>query len=183
MTLKSVCNVLSCKAQAMDIVFLIAEPMVVLQPLCDLLERWQYQEDQSRYFVSCLAQLTVQGESHPVYDEFGSILLLILAFRYQFTLQESDLGITSSDLFLRTYFRNIRTPKRIEDLTESETQSLGCWVKSLFETEGISDELMSKCPPKDFYLLVPTLFDQSLKASQAGILSLDTIKSGFECMF
>ena len=40
---------------------------------------------------------------------------------------------------------------------------------------------MSTCSPKDFHLLVATLFDQSLRACEAGILGLDTLKGGFEC--
>ena len=40
---------------------------------------------------------------------------------------------------------------------------------------------MSTCTPKEFYMLVPTLFDQSLKAYQTGMLALDTVKSGLEC--
>ena len=48
MTLKNVCNTLSCKISSMDIILLFAEPAVVLQPLCSLLENWQLQEDQSK---------------------------------------------------------------------------------------------------------------------------------------
>ena len=79
------------------------------------------------------------------------------------------------------YFQGARTPRRPTDLTELERQRLGGWIKGLYEAGAISDELMSTCTPKDFYLLVPTLFDQSLKAYQAGILALDTVKSGLQC--
>ena len=108
-------------------------------------------------------------------------MLFVLAFRHRFTLQESDLGVAFPDSFLRSYFREGRTPRRPGELSDSERQMLGSWVKGLFEADGISDELMSNCPPKDFYLLIPTLFDQSLKAFQNGLLPLDTVKSGFEC--
>ena len=124
-----------------------------------------------------------KGESHPLYEEFGSIILLTLAFRHHFTLQESDLGIGTSDSFLRTYFQNARTSRRPSELTETERQTLGGWIKGLFETNAISDELMSTCTPREFYLLIPTLFDQSLKAFQTGLLALDTVKSGLECRF
>lgn len=68
-----------------------------------------------------------------------------------------------------------------EDLTQHENKLLGGWIRGLFETEGISDELMSMCSPKEFHLLVATLFDQSLKACQFKFLALDTLRGGFEC--
>lgn len=39
------------------------------------------------------------------------------------------------------------------------------------------------CSPKDFHSLVATLFDQSLKACQAGILTVEALKIGFGCEF
>ena len=54
-------------------------------------------------------------------------------------------------------------------------------MKGLYQAGHISDELMSTCSPKQFYLLVATLFDQSLKALQSGVLDMETIKGGFEC--
>ena len=48
MTLKSVCNALSCKSSLMDVMLIFVEPVVILGPLCGLLENWQNQEDQSK---------------------------------------------------------------------------------------------------------------------------------------
>lgn len=70
-----------------------------------------------------------------------------------------------------------------DDLTEHENKLLGGWIRGLFEAEGINNELMSTCSPKEFHLLVATLFDQSLKACQAKVLALDTLRGGFECRY
>ena len=121
------------------------------------------------------------GEHHPVYDEFSSIFLLILVFRQHFNLQESDFGITYPDSFVLTYIRTGAEARDPSDLNDQEALRLGAWIKGLYETEGIDDEVMSKCSPKNFHLLVATLFDQSLTACEAGILGLDTLKGGFEC--
>ena len=118
------------------------------------------------------------GEQHPVYDEFGSVFLLILVMRYHFDLQDYDLGISTSKSFVLQYLRNSCVSR---DLSDDENELLGNWIKGLFLTEGIGDELMSTCSPKDFHLLVATLFDQSLRACQAGKLGLDALKGGFEC--
>lgn len=68
-----------------------------------------------------------------------------------------------------------------DNLTEHENKLLGGWIRGLFEAEAINNELMSMCSPKEFHLLVATLFDQSLKACQAKVLALDTLRGGFEC--
>ena len=101
--------------------------------------------------------------------------------RHRFELQDHELGIDRSSSFMRKYLRNACVSKSPEDLTEHEKKLLGGWIRGLFETEGISDELMSMCSPKEFHLLVASLFDQSLKACQAKVLALDTLKGGLEC--
>ena len=128
-----------------------------------------------------MIHLTLSGEHHPVYDEFGSILLLILAFRHHFCLQEADLGINYHDSFVRSFLRMGCTPRQSSELTANERQHLGGWAKGLYQAGHISDEFMATCSPKEFYLLVATLFDQSLRALQAGVLDTDTVKGGFEC--
>ena len=130
----------------------------------------------------CGTILTAIGESHPIYEEFGSILLLILVFRHRYTLQDNELGLLPTNSFLRRYLRSMNNSRRLETLDDMERQYLRNWIRGLFDSEGISDEIVSTCPPKDFYMIVPTLFDQSLKASEIGVLGPDTIKSGFECM-
>ena len=166
MTLKHVCNALCRKSTTLDVIMLFTRPDALLQPLCYILDNWQDHED--------------QGEYQPVYDEFGSILLFIVIVQHRFKLQRDGLGIDSPDSFVCKYLKDSSVSKSIDDLTEHENQLLGAWIKGLFETEGISDELMSVCKPKEFHLLVATLFDQSLKACQANVLAMDTLRGGFE---
>ena len=165
-SLKTICNSLSKKVQSLDVIMLFTQPIIFLQPLCQLLDHWQDQDD--------------QGEPQPIYDEFGSIFLFVLIVRHHFNLKEYDLSIGSTGSFMAKYLRNCNTSKNIADANEKEKAMLGSWITGLFDTEGISDELMSSCSPSDFHLLVPTLFDQSLKACQLGKLGLDTLKGGFE---
>ncbi|KAM5469761.1 mediator complex subunit [Microsporum audouinii] len=166
MTLKSICNSLSRKPQALDIMLLFKSPLAILQPLCALLDSWKWEED--------------QGESQPVYDEFGSVLLLVLAFKYKYDLGYQDLGVYDPDSFMCRLLEKGASSQKLEDLTEKQTQNLGAWITALFIAEGISDESMSSCSPQEFYLLVATLFSQSLSACEAGKLEFDTLKGGFE---
>ena len=98
-----------------------------------------------------------------------------------FVLQHHDLGIHYQGSFVLKYLVSGRTSQEIDSLSEHEKQRLGDWIRWLLENEGIRDEMMSTCSPKDFHLLVATIFDQCLRACQAGVVSLETLKAGFEC--
>jgi mediator of RNA polymerase II transcription subunit 5 len=121
------------------------------------------------------------GENQPVYDEFGSILLLVLAFKYRYDLSQYDMGITSNQSFLLKLLDRGSSSLKLDDLSEKQHQNLGSWISALFIAEGISEETMSSCSPQEFYLLVSTLFSQTLGACEVGKLEFDTLKGGFEC--
>lgn len=121
------------------------------------------------------------GENQPVYDEFGSILLLVLAFKYRYDLSQYDMGIASNQSFLLKLLDRGSSSLKLDDLSEKQHQNLGAWISALFIAEGISEETMSSCSPQEFYLLVSTLFSQTVGACEVGKLEFDTLKGGFEC--
>ena len=165
-TLKALCNSLIRKPAALDVVLLFTSPRDLLQPLIRMLDGKLDHDD--------------QGEYQPIYDDFGSMLLFVVAVVHRFCLTWEDLGVESSDSFILQYLRSSSASRPLEELSSQENEIIGAWIKGLYETESISDELMSMCKPQQFHLLVATLFDQSLKACQAGVLPLETLKAGFE---
>lgn len=120
-------------------------------------------------------------ENQPVYEEFGSVLLLVSTIKHRFKLQPSEVNGVDPDSFTSRYFRLASESRTTDQLSEHENDLLGGWVRGLFEAEGINDELMSTCKPAEFYLLIATLFDQSIKACQSRTLTMETLKGGFEC--
>ncbi|PGH16396.1 hypothetical protein AJ79_01727 [Helicocarpus griseus UAMH5409] len=168
MTLKNICNSLSRRPQSLDVMLLFISSSTIVQPLCALLDAWKWGEE--------------QGESQPVYDEFGSILLLVLAFKHKYGLSHHDLGISNPDSFVLRLLQHGSSSRRLEDLDEKQKNNLGAWITALFIAEGISDESMSSCSPQEFYFLVATLFSQSLAACETGKLEFETLKGGFELM-
>ncbi len=169
MTLKHLCSQLAAKPLSLDVLLLFDKPQKILHPLCELLDNWAgYEED--------------QGEYQPVYEEFGSILILLLAFSYRYKLSPRDLGIHSSDSFLGKLLGGGNLCRSQEELNEQEKSHLDGWIHGLFDTEagGLGDELMASCPPQDFYLLVPTLFNRIVTALNAGYLTDDVLKGGLE---
>ncbi|KAL8935633.1 MAG: hypothetical protein Q9216_005326, partial [Gyalolechia sp. 2 TL-2023] len=162
-----------CTANPARIEELIAElenmegnAVEIAAALIELLDNWQEHED--------------QAENQPVYDEFGSVLLLVSTIHHRFDLDLADFGILNPASFTSRYFRSACESRSVDRLSNHENELLGGWVRGLFETEGINDELMSMCKPAEFHLLVATLFDQSIKACQARVLALDTLTGGFE---
>jgi mediator of RNA polymerase II transcription subunit 5 len=44
--LKTVCIALAIKPQLLDVITMFVPPVTILQPLCQLLDAWRYDEDQ-----------------------------------------------------------------------------------------------------------------------------------------
>lgn len=156
----------------LDVILLFNKSSALLLPICNLLDTWHYEED--------------QGEYQPVYEQFGAILLLVLAFVHRYNLSIVDLGLTSSDSFVAKLLERGATSRSFEDLSDLEKSHLDGWIRGLFDGEGgggggLGDELMSSCPPQDFYLLVPTLFHQIVIARATNKLSEENLKGGLEC--
>lgn len=116
-----------------------------------------------------------------MYEEFGAILLLVLAVTNRYELATSEIGITSTSSFIRQLLELEATEESIDDLDESKRKYLGDWIAALFVADSLSDEMTSSCSPHEFYRLVPTLLHQSLEACAGGKLSIENLKSGFDC--
>ncbi|KAH7033246.1 mediator complex, subunit Med5 [Microdochium trichocladiopsis] len=168
MTLKNICGQLAKKPLSMDVMLLFDKPATFLHPLCELLDNWHYDED--------------QGEYQPVYEEFGSILLLVLAFAYRYNLTAADLGIQAPQSFVANLLNKGQWHRSLDELSEQEKGHLGGWIQGLFDNEagGLGDELMSSCPPQDFYMLVPSLFHNMVLAFSVGYLQEESLKTGME---
>jgi mediator of RNA polymerase II transcription subunit 5 len=168
MSLKTLCSKLARKPTSLDIMCLFDKPITILQPICDLLDNWNYDDD--------------QGEYQPVYEEFGSILLLVLSFVHRYNLSPVDMGIRSPSSFTTKLLNQGHLSRALESLSEQEQSHLDGWIRGLFDNEsgGLGDELMSSCPPQDFYLLVPTLFHHIVLACSTDNLSDEGLKGGLE---
>ena len=134
-----------------------------------------------------LRPLTRSGEFQPAYEEFASILLLVLATAHRYNLSVDATGSSDNSSFIVKLFTHLSESTPANELNEDQNKHLTKWVQGLYatdeqgETSGISDETMSQCPPQAFYLLVPTLFEQSIQACRAGDLAESTLKGGLEC--
>lgn len=172
MSLKQWCVQLARKPQSLDILLLFNKPELIFQPLCELLDNWRYDEDRED-----------QGEYQLVYEEFSSILLIFQALAYRYGLSAADLKIHSPDSFVGKLLSKTHHARHLDDLSDQEKAQIGGWVHGLFDSDvsGLGDELMSSCSPQDFYLLIPTLFQQIVLAFSTGRLTEEMLKGGLEC--
>lgn len=116
-----------------------------------------------------------------MYDEFSSCLSLVLVVYYRYNLTINDLGLVRDQSFVCRLLEGGAESQPIESFTPDQEKQFTGWIRGLFETEGISDDLMSACPPQDFYVLVPTIFEQSINACRHNYMAIDSLKNGLEC--
>ncbi|KAH7362967.1 mediator of RNA polymerase II transcription subunit 5 [Plectosphaerella cucumerina] len=168
MSLKALCGQLSRKPLALDVILLFEKPSSILYPLCELLDNWKYEED--------------QGEYQPVYEEFGSVLLLLLALAYRYNLGPSDVGVRSPESFVAKILTLSNQSRPSEPLSDQDKGHLDSWIRGLFDQEagGLTDDLISSCPPQEFYLLIPALFQNIVLAVGTGHLSEEGLRGGVE---
>lgn len=103
-----------------------------------------------------------------------------MACASRFDLTPQNIAALTTKSFVAEVMSNSARAPRHEELTETQQGHLSEWIKALYETEGISDELMSSCPPQDFYRIVATLFRASLYACRVGAVSQEKLHSALE---
>ncbi|USW58571.1 hypothetical protein Slin15195_G118900 [Septoria linicola] len=173
MSLKSVCDKLIRRIPYMDFVMQYTQPGMLLLPLCNVLNDWVHDQDQSEFT--------------PAYEEFASILLFTLAIIHRYDLSFDDIGILGNS-FVAKLIEDMTVSKPHPDLQPEQASQLTQWIEGLFavdehgDTSGIGDDVMRQCSPQSFYTLVPTLFEQSILACRSKSLSMNTFKSGLELL-
>jgi mediator of RNA polymerase II transcription subunit 5 len=183
MYLKQLSGFLFKKPQALDVILQFTSPASILRPLCQILEDWHYDSDQGKDPIAISQYVLTQlGEYQPVYDEFGAVLVLVMALIYRYDLTYHDIGIASYSFVARLTTKGQRSILP-DDMTEEQSKHLGSWLKGLYDSgnEGLSNDVFASCRPQDFYIIVPTLFQQTVMALSAGVLSFETVKGGLEC--
>ncbi|KAL1406022.1 hypothetical protein Q8F55_007705 [Vanrija albida] len=97
---------------------------------------------------------------------FGSGVTLIEVLCAQFQLPLPDLLYDS------------RRALNLDDLVEQNRSNLNGWVKALFGSDGIDDEILLSTSSSDICRLSSTLVHQAVVAAANGQIDLDTLHSG-----
>jgi mediator of RNA polymerase II transcription subunit 5 len=105
-----------------------------------------------------------------------------MTFIYRYDLTYHDIGI-GADTFVARLITKGHQSLLPDEMTEEQGKYLGKWLKGLYDSgnEGLSNDVFASCSPREFYFIVPTLFQQTVMALSAGILSFESVKGGMEC--
>jgi mediator of RNA polymerase II transcription subunit 5 len=91
-----------------------------------------------------------------------------MAFIYRYDLTYHDIGINSNSFVARliTGGQKAILP---DELTDEQGKHLGSWLKGLYDSgnEGLSNDVFASSSPKEFYIIVPTLFQSVLWGLQS----------------
>jgi len=163
--LKDMANALVRQPSTINPLGMFVKPSYFLGPLCRLIDEWTWD---------------IHGESQPIYEEFGSVLLLIMTVKFRLALANSELGLLLPNGFTAQYLSSGQSERRLDQMTDGERLNLGEWLHNLYDSEGISDDVTTNCNAKEFHLMVPTLLRQSMMALSKGSLVQDKLEGGLE---
>src|SRR5271154_3372572 len=132
--LKELCNCIVRHSETIDVMGIFHTPAYILNPLCSLLENWKWDDLHGNLMYLSVNHCAnvVAGESQPVYDEFGSILLLVMTFKYRLHLSIIELGLGNPFSFIRRLCEQDCNDENLDALDETTTNHLGEWIHALF---------------------------------------------------
>ena len=160
--LRDLANGIVKRPEVINALALFVRPSYWLGPFCTLLDEWRWDE--------------IHGESQPVYEEFGSILLLVIASKRRLGLSDSEMGMHEG--FVARYLN--QDGNENANLSPESQKHLGDWIYAMYVAEGLSDEVTTSCSPQEFYMLIPSFLRQSMIAHQSGKLTLEALRGGLE---
>lgn len=165
--LKDMANALVRQPNTINAIAMFVRPSYFLSPFCRLLDEWTWDD--------------IHGESQPIYEEFGSVLLLLLTVKFRLRLSNDDLGLTSKTAFVAQYISSGQAEAIASRQASGDQQKhLRDWIENLYFEEGLSDDVTTSCSPKEFYMMIPTLLHQSMTAFAMGKLSQNKLEQGLD---
>lgn len=104
-----------------------------------------------------------------------------MVVKHRYDLPLHTFTAADAESYVVKWLRDGAEPKPVSSLGIQEQKHFRGWLKALFDNQAIDDDLLTSCSPKDFYPLVTTIFDQSIRACRHGLLATETVKQGFDC--
>jgi mediator of RNA polymerase II transcription subunit 5 len=163
---------LGARGSVFDHLFLHINPLRFLNPFVTVLDNWN---DKS-------GNEDVDNDLQGVNTAFGSILLMIaLVFkRYRMRKEDFEVIDKQNSFAVNIVSQHPGNYLLIDDseLSDEQRDLIGGWISALYDTGGISDDLMKSI--HNLIPIVPPIFQQSIAALEANVVDLDTVKSGLD---
>ncbi|KAF9926017.1 mediator complex subunit [Linnemannia zychae] len=170
--LSKMCQILDDNPLVVDIVLLMRQPSSLLIPLESFINNLQQNEDDD--IDTCNSNL----------EGFGNVLILIMTIIRRYELVEclnSVLKEKQGFCYLWLHHTSATIPASSLSSMTAEMQGLmGRWITALFDSMGISDDLIQTSKPQLLLEISPSIFEQSFAACQAGVIDATTLKGGLD---
>ncbi|KAG0211354.1 mediator complex subunit [Mortierella sp. GBA30] len=190
LTLSKLCQTLDDNPLVLDLIHLLKSPSALLVPLESFVNNLQQNEDDD--IDTCNSNL----------EGFGIVLILTMSIIRRYELAgclDSILKEKHGFCYLWLHRTSATVPAMSMSNMTSDMQALmGQWITALFDSMGISDNLIqcvqqiaSLAPliplsllltskPQMLLEISPSIFEQSLAACQAGVIDATTLNSGLD---
>ncbi|BGP00452.1 hypothetical protein JCM10021v2_004137 [Rhodotorula toruloides] len=160
--LADLCDALAESKDAMSVIFLHVEPRELLRPVRQVLDSFDTTQENS-------------DDVNPI-ERYGSLVLFVQLVVSRFKLLDNlAYHLDSSSSFVATWLPSASAVYAVSTMTDDERNAVSGWIGALFG-EGISDDLMHATNPRTLLRVAPTILKQSLKARQAGIVDMDSLR-------
>ncbi|GJJ73171.1 mediator of RNA polymerase II transcription subunit 5 [Entomortierella parvispora] len=171
-TLSKACQMLDDNPLVLDTIHLLRSPSALLRPLESFVNNMQQYEDDD--IETCNAKL----------EGLGIVLILILNIVRRYELAGClDLVLAEKQGFCCQWLHRTSAtipPTAISSMSPAMQSLMGRWITALFDSMGISDDLIQTSKPQMLLEIAPSIFEQSLAACQAGVLDTTTMISGLD---
>lgn len=148
-------------------------PTTFLKPIMNFLDTWQTNSDDMNF--------------QDTYSSFGCIFLLFLLTVKDFNIPLVQLISMKDQIdhesFCINFLTNIGTSSwksPTNDLNQHKSEVLSGWMAALFDSGGISDDLMRLSTVQECFELFPVIFQQAFVACKQGLTDVETVKGGLE---
>ncbi|KAG0375112.1 mediator complex subunit [Mortierella sp. AD032] len=172
LTLSKLCQTLDDNPLVVDLILLMRSPSMLLVPLESFIDNLQQNEDDD--IDTCNSNL----------EGFGDVLILIMTVIRRYELAEcldSVLKEKQGFCYLWLHHTSATIPTASMSSMTADMQGLmGRWITALFDSMGISDDLIQTSKPQMLLEISPSIFEQSLAACQAGVIDATTLNGGLD---
>ncbi|KAF9986115.1 mediator complex subunit [Mortierella antarctica] len=170
--LSKLCQTLDDNPLVLDVMHLLRSPSALLVPLERFVNNLQQNEDDD--IDTCNSNL----------EGFGIVLILIMSIIRRYDLArclDSVLKEKHGFCYLWLHRTSATIPAMsMSNMTPDMQSLMGRWITALFDSMGISDDLIQTSKPQILLEISPSIFEQSLAACQAGVIDATTLNSGLD---
>ncbi|KAG0020752.1 mediator complex subunit [Podila clonocystis] len=170
--LSKICQTLDDNPLVLDLINLLRSPSALLMPLENYVNNLQQNEEDD--IDTCNSNL----------EGFGNVLILFMTTVRRYELA-GCLDTVLKDRHGFCYLWLLRTSSTIPPMSLSSMSTemhalMGRWISALFDSMGISDDLIQTSKPQMLLEIAPSVFEQSLAACHAGVIDSTTLNSGLD---